>query len=210
MPKIKSQNHNPNHIVKDMYLEINNIAQGINIGIFVLVLSTSDFYNFRDEYYSTPLFALSSLFISVIFWARYYFDTEVLDRSFTVFSAIWFFGYLITQGVSISMVTHPSYWLISTAVFLFFGAGFYALNLWEIHRKAKADILSLSPKFIDWQKKRLVELIVLGVLCIFGRYILMNQPSSALLVSIFAFGIAIWQLVITHDYRKYQFIETGI
>lgn len=104
-----------------MYLEINNIAQGINIGIFVLVLSTPGFYNFQTAYYSTPLFALASLFISVIFWARYYFDTELLDRSFTVFSAVWFFGYLIAQGISISMVAQPTSWLIGTAVFLFFG-----------------------------------------------------------------------------------------
>lgn len=55
-----------------MYLEINNIAQGINIGIFVLVLSTPGFYDFQPEYYSTPLFALASLCISVIFWARFF------------------------------------------------------------------------------------------------------------------------------------------
>ena len=210
MPKRKSQSSHPNHVVKDMYLEINNIAQGINIGIFVLVLSTPGFYNFRSEYYSTPLFALSSLFISVIFWARYYFDTEVLDRSFTVFSAIWFFGYLITQGVSISMVTQPSHWLISTAGFLFFGAGFYVLNLWEIRRKTQANVLSLPTNYVTWQWRRMIELLILCISCVVGRYILLDQPSSALLISIFAFSVAIWQLVITHDYRKYQFIETGI
>ena len=210
MPRQKIKNHRPNHIVKDMYLEINNIAQGINIGIFVLVLSTPGFYDFRSEYYSTPLFALSSLFISVIFWARYYFDTEVLDRSFTVFSAIWFFGYLITQGVSISMVTQPSHWLISTAGFLFFGAGFYALNLCEIRRKTRANILSLPTNFVVWQWRRLFELIFLGGLCIYGRSIIVDQPASVLLISIIAFGTTIWQLFVTHDYRKYQFIETGI
>ena len=159
-----------------MYLEINNIAQGINIGIFVLVLSTPGFYDFRTEYYSTPLFALASLFISVIFWARYYFDTELLDRSFTVLSAIWFFGYLITQGISISMVAQPTNWLMSTAVFLFFGAGFYALNLLEIHRKVKTKVLSLSSRFIVWQWKRMIELLILCVYALFeGTFLLINR-----------------------------------
>jgi hypothetical protein len=210
MSKQKSTHQRPNHIVRDMYLEINNIAQGINIGIFVLVHSTPGFYDFQPEFYSTPLFALASLFISVIFWARYYFDTELLDRSFTVLSAVWFFGYLITQGISISMVAQPVNWLISTAVFLFFGAGFYALNLWEIRRKRKVKILSLKSNFIVWQWKRMIELLILSALCVVGRYIFVDQPSSAFLVSIFAFAVAIWQLVVTHDYRKYQFIETGI
>ena len=150
MPKQGQSANQPNHIIKDMYLEINNIAQGINIGIFVLVLATPSFYDFKLQFYSTPLFATASLLISVIFWTRYYFDTEILDRSYTVVSAVWFFCYLISQGVSISLVTQPAHWFLSTGIFLFFGAGFYALNIIEIRRKQRRDAISLPQKFVVW------------------------------------------------------------
>ncbi len=210
MPKQNKNANRPNHIIKDMYLEINNIAQGINIGIFVLVLATPSFYEFKSQFFSTPLFAIASLIISVIFWTRYYFDTEILDRSYTVFSAIWFFCYLISQGVSISLVNQPANWFLSTGVFLFFGAGFYALNIIEIRRKLRNDAISIPQKFVIWQWRRLVELSVLSVLSIAGRFILLAQPANALPAAIFSLVVAVWQLIKTHDYRKYQFIETGI
>jgi len=210
MPKQSNRAKHPNHIIKDMYLEINNIAQGINIGIFVLVLATPSFYDFQSQFFSTPLFAIASLVISVIFWTRYYFDTEILDRSYTVISAVWFFCYLISQGVSISLVTQPADWFLSTGVFLFFGAGFYALNITEIRRKQKKDAISLTEKFVSWQWQRLVELSVLSALSIAGRFIILAQPANALPAAIFALASAVWQLIKTHDYRKYQFIATGI
>lgn len=210
MPKQSKGGQHPNHVIKDMYLEINNIAQGINIGIFVLVLATPSFYDFQSQFFSTPLFAIASLIISVIFWTRYYFDTEILDRSYTVISAVWFFCYLISQGVSISLVTYPADWFLSTGVFLFFGAGFYALNIIEIRRKQRSDALSLPKKFVLWQWQRLVELSVLSVLSIAGRFIILAQPANALPAAIFALVSAVWQLIKSHDYRKYQFIETGI
>ena len=200
----------PNHIIKDMYLEINNIAQGINIGIFVLVLASPSFYDFKSQFFSTPIFAIASLLISVIFWTRYYFDTEILDRSYTVLSAVWFFCYLISQGVSISLVTQPADWFLSTGVFLFFGAGFYALNMNEIRRKQRKNAISLPKKFVTWQWQRLIELLILSALSIAGKFIILTQPANALPAAIFALVIAVWQLIKTHDYRKYQFIETGI
>ena len=210
MPKQNKNANRPNHIIKDMYLEINNIAQGINIGIFVLVLATPTFYDFQSQFFSTPIYATVSLLISVIFWTRYYFDTEILDRSYTVISAVWFFCYLISQGVSISLVTQPADWFLSTGVFLFFGAGFYALNIIEIRRKQSSDTISLPQKFVIWQWQRLVELSVLSALSIAGRFIILAQPANALPAAIFALTSAVWQLIKTHDYRKYQFIATGI
>jgi hypothetical protein len=200
----------PNNIIQDMYLEINNIAQGINIGIFVFVLANPDFYNFQERFYSSPIFILASFLISVIFWTRYYFDTEILNRSYTVVSTVWFFCYLISQGVSISMVTQPANWLFGTGAFLFFGAGFYWLNLIEIRRKENRAAISLPHGFTSWQWRRLIELLVVSILSIIGGFIVSTNPASALLAAVFALLVAIWQLVVAHDYRKYRFIETGV
>jgi len=210
MPEQNPTHPHPNRIIKEMYLEINNIAQGINIGIFVLVLANQDFYRFQERFFSTPIFIIASLIISVIFWTRYYFHTEILDRSYTVISTLWFFCYLISQGISISLVTEPAKWLFGTGVFLFFGAGFYGLNLIEIHRKENRDAISLPEDFTTWQWHRLIELLIVSILSIVGGIIVSSNSPSALLAAIFAFCVAIWQLTITHDYRKYHFIEAGI
>jgi len=206
--KNRNKNH-PNRIIKDMYLEINNIAQGINIGIFVLVLASPAFYDFKIQFFSAPIFMLASLLISVIFWTRYYFDTEILDRSYTVLSTVWFFCYLISQGVSISLVTQPANWFFATGAFLFFGAGFYTLNIIEIRRKQKANVISVPKTFIVWQRRRLIELIILSILSIAGGILIATYPATALPAAFLALAVAVWQLVITHDYRKYQFIDTG-
>ena len=88
----------PNSIIKDLYLEITNIAQGVNIAIFVYIIATRDFFSsLADNYFSTPFIALASLLIVVIFWARYYLDTAILDRSFTPLSVPWFFLYVVVS-----------------------------------------------------------------------------------------------------------------
>jgi hypothetical protein len=201
----------PNGIIQDMYLQINNIAQGVNLGLFVLVLvnSTPDQW-FSPLNYSRPIFALVSFSISVVFWARYYFDTEILKRSFTVLSVIWFFAYLISQGVSISCILVPPLWLASTGVFLFLGAGFYVLNLLEIRRKQQAGILSALLLFHDWQRRRMVELFIISGMTLAGAFLVKGNATLALPASLVALAVAIWQMAITGDYRRCRFIETGL
>jgi hypothetical protein len=194
-----------------MYLEINNIAQGLNVGLFVLVLTTPSFYNsFASSYYSTPLFALTSLVISIIFWTRYYFDTEILNRSFTVLSAFWFFAYVTSQGLSIYFVSVPFAWLLSTGVFLFFGSGFYALNLAEIRRKRRAGLEAAMPDFEAWQRRRMVELMIFSGTSLIGAALVAASPVVALPAAALSLIAALWQLALTDDYRRRKFIETGI
>ncbi len=207
-----SKNRNSPHlIIKDLYLQINNISQGVNIGLLVVVLATSNFYSsFARTYYSVPLFALTSLFISVIFWARYYFDTEILNRSFTVASVLWFFAYLVSQGVSISFITEPTRWLLSTGVFLLFGSGFYVLNFLEIRRKQKAGIVPKEYPFVNWQRRRMMELLVLSILAFTGAGLVHINSAIALPAAVISLAASIWQLVVTNDYRRCHFIETGL
>ncbi len=201
----------PNSVIKTLYLEITNIAQGINIAIFVFVVTAGEFFSsFVVNYFSTPLIAITSLLIVIVFWARYYLDTEIIDRSFTVVSLIWFFLYIITQGISISLMTNPFAWFASTSVFLFFGAGFYFLNLHEIKRKQRAGILPEKPLFVIWQKKRMIELIILSILTFSGAILVKSSPILAFSESVVALIVALWQLSITRDYRKLGFIETGV
>ena len=201
----------PNSVVKTLYLEITNIAQGINIAIFVYIVTTGNFFSsLVMNYFSTPLIALTSLLIAVVFWARYYLDTEILDRSFTTLSLTWFFIFVIIQGISISLMTNPFAWLVSTGIFLLFGAGFYLINLGEIRRKQQAGAMPEWPAFVIWQKKRMIELIILSILTLSGAVLLQRNPVIAFSESIIALAVAIWQLAITRDYRKLGFIETGI
>jgi hypothetical protein len=135
-------------IIKDLYLEITNIAQGANIAILVYSITARSFLaSLATGYLSPAIFALASLLIVVVFWARYYLDTGILERSFTVPAAIWFFAYSVAQGVSISFISTPWAWLAGTGVFLFFGFGFYVLNLSEIRRKQKAGMMPECSPF---------------------------------------------------------------
>ncbi len=201
----------PNHVVKEMYVEINSISQGLNIGLLVLVITTPEFQaSWRGGSCSAPLLALTNLLISIIFWARYYFDTEILQRSFTIPVTLWFFGYIVAQGVSVTFIAHPVNWLISTGVFLFFGCGFYAFNLMEIRRKQQANLLALPPDFSQWQSRRLLELLMLSALTLVGAGLVRQYPAMALPIAVSSLAMAIWQLVITNDYRTRNFIETGV
>jgi hypothetical protein len=200
----------PNPVIKQMYLEINNIAQGVNVGLLALVLTTEAFYSsFAARQFSIPLFALTSLITSIIFWSRYYFDTEILERSFTVVSAMWFFITLLTEGISIALITTPLAWLISTALVLFFGAGFYVLNLREIGRKLKGGLTQVTPEFVRWQRHRMRDLLILSLLAMIGAVIIWRDPRLALPIAVISFAASVWQLVITNAYRTQGFIGTG-
>jgi hypothetical protein len=200
----------PDPVVQNMYLEITNISQGVNIGLLIFVVTAQDFYSsLVANYYSAPLFALTDLVISVIFWTRYYFDTGILKRSYTAVSTIWFFAYLVAQGVSIIFITVPHIWLVSTGVFLLFGCGFYVLNLMEIRRKQNKGIPPERPSYVNWQRGRLVDLIVLSMLAIAGAYLVFRYPVVALPAAVCALMASFWQIAINRDYRRLGFINTG-
>jgi hypothetical protein len=153
--------HPPNPVIRDMYLEITNISQALNIGLLVYVVANRPFYsNLGDTYYSPPLFALSSLIITVIFLTRYYFDTAILNRSYRVSSTLLFFLYGLAQGASVSLVGSPLAWVLATGALLFFGVLFYACNLREIRCKQKAGVMGAWPNFVCWQRKRMMELVI--------------------------------------------------
>ena len=149
--------------------------------------------------------------ISIIFWTRYYFDTEILDRSYTALSAFWFFAYVVSQGISISLISIPVAWFLGTGLFLLFGAGFYTLNLSEIQRKRTAGMtLTLAPDFENWQRQRRVELLAFSALSFLGAGLAFVLPFTAFPAAMLALIAALWQLAITDDYRKRKFIETGV
>lgn len=198
-------------IIKDLYLEITNIAQGANIAILVYSITARSFLaSLTTGYLSPAIFAIASLLIVVVFWARYYLDTGILERSFTVPAAIWFFAYAVAQGVSISFISTPWAWLAGTGVFLFFGFGFYVLNLSEIRRKQRAGMMPECSAFVDWQTRRMIELAVLSPLSLSTAVLVIRQPALALPAAIFAVGVATWQLAITRDYRRLRFLRTGV
>ncbi|MEW5870378.1 MAG: hypothetical protein AB1894_13975 [Chloroflexota bacterium] len=141
----------PNHIIEDLYLEINNIAQGVTMGIFVLV-----------------------------------------------------------QGISISLVGSPVAWLVSTGLFLFFGSGFYVLNLQEITRKQQAGLIAAWPNFVAWQRRRGQELFCLSLAAFGGAGLVSWAPVATLPAALLCLGFAIWQLALTNDYRRLRFIRTGV
>ncbi len=200
-----------NPVIRDMYLEINSIAQGLNIGLLVLAVTDAKFLeSIITTYYASPLLAISAFIISVNFWVRNYFDTEMLNRSYTMFSSILFFGYVITQGIGISFVSSPLKWFTSTGVFLLFAFAFYAYNLIEIERKQGFGVLPPMPAFIQWQRKRLIDMAVLCTMAFVGAYLVLRFPDLTPLAAITALILSIWQSIITDDYRRSRFLRTGI
>jgi hypothetical protein len=161
----------------------------------------------RTGYFSAPLFAVTSLVIIIIFWIRYYLDTEILRRSFTVFSVTWFFAYLVAQGITISFVTTPTAWLGAASIFLFLGAGVYFLNLKEIQRKQEAGVMPEWSSFVRWQSKRMIELSVLSFLTLSSAFLVTMYSALTFPVAIFALAITLWQLAIMTDYSKLGFIH---
>lgn len=198
----------PNAIVGNMYLEVINIVQGVNLAILVYVVTTFDFLtSLKVGYLGLPLFAVTSLVIIINFWIRYYLDTEILHRSFSVLSITWFFAFLVAQGVIISFITTPTAWLGATSIFLFFGAGVYFLNLREIRYKQKTGVMPECSEFVMWQSKRMIELSVLSFLTISSTFLVTKYQALVFLVAIFAFPISLWQLAINRDYSKLEFTD---
>jgi len=115
-----------------------------------------------------------------------------------------------SQGISISLIASPSGWLIGTAVFLAFGAGFYVLNLLEIRRKQKVAGISLPFGFVDWQRRRMIELFAISLMALAGAYLVNVYSAIVFPAALISLGIAVWQLSVTRAYRTHQFINTGI
>ena len=205
------KNNHPDEVIQSMYLEITNIAQGVNIALLAYIVTSEVFisggwYDFITHF----SLALTSLFICVLFWIRYYLDTRILYRSFTVLSVIWYFLYITFQGISITFINQPVAWLVSTGFFLLFGAGFYQLNLNEIKRKKAFQVLEALPEYEAWQKRRLVELSVMAFVSFAGAWLVKYGLLPYLLASWVALAASIWQLVLCRDYRKLNFINTGV
>ncbi len=219
--------------IQKMYMQINNIAQGFAIAILIEALAER-FMNTQhkpvaDDFYILTL-ALTSLMISLIFWTRYYLDTECIQRSFKVRSVTWFFLYIVSEGFSFRQITEPVNWLISTGIFLGFGFGFYILNLSEIpvepanasetgsearglrrmRRRMATTFRTLfhsSQNYRDWQKERLVDLVMLCGLTFAGAWLVSQKATLIYPVSVVTLIFAVWQLSKSRDYRKYGFLD---
>lgn len=201
----------PNPIISNMYHEITNISQALNIGLLVLILTSQRFYESIVSFsFSTPLFAFASLLIVVIFWTRFYFDTAILNRSYTLFSTFWFFAYTVVVGTNISFIPSPSLWLLTAGILLFFGAGFYATNLVEIRRKQEAGVLPAWTNFARWQSNRMRDLLLMATAAEVAALAVWRYPTFSLPAGILTLLGAIWQATLTADYRKHRFLRTGL
>lgn len=202
----------PSPIIQTMYLEITNISQGINIGLFVFIIVEPSFFNsVLTSYYATPFFAISSLMMSMIFWTRFYFDTEILKRSFSQPLTTLFFLFAIAMGINILSMKIPQAWLFSAVALLLCGVGFYAFNIGEIRRKQKAGILlTLPAEYTLWQQKRLVDLLFLAVLSLASAWFVQRHPPLSLPAALASVLGAFWQFRETGAYRAQPFLKTGL
>jgi len=206
-------------VIEKMYMQVNNISQGFAIAILIDTLAERFMNNAHllgwDDF-STLILALSSLCISIIFWTRYYFDTFIIKRSFSVRSVIWFFAYIVAEGFSFKQINEPVNWFISTGIFLAFGFGFYFLNLGEIKRKQKSKIkLNLPEKYKDtldayskWQRFRLVDMVVLSMLSLSGAALTSAYAILQYPIGVITLIIALWQLSKSRDYKKFGFANS--
>jgi hypothetical protein len=222
MPAIKSAvapKLTPPEIVEKMYMQVNNISQGFAIAILIDTLAdrfmnSSHLLGWDD--FSTLILAFASLCISIIFWTRYYFDTFIIKRSFSVRSVVWFFAYIVAEGFSFKQIYEPVNWFFSTGIFLAFGFGFYFLNLGEIKRKQKSRIkLNLPAKYKEsldtytkWQRFRLVDMVVLSMLSFAGAVLTSAYISLQYPIGIVTLLIALWQLSKSRDYKNFGFANS--
>jgi hypothetical protein len=218
---ISSKPHATTEVVEKMYMQINNISQGFAIAILIDVLAQRFLNNvhiINIEDFTALLLGLTSLSISIVFWTRYYFDTFIIKRSFSVRSIVWFFAYIVSEGVSFKQINQPVNWCVSTGIFLLFGFGFYILNLREIYKKRGNKFKLNLPneysntlnKYIFWQKLRLIDLFILMLLAFAGalltsKYNLLQYPVGAVTLV-----IALWQLSKSRDYKKFGFSNSQI
>ncbi|RMF80822.1 MAG: hypothetical protein D6737_06810 [Chloroflexi bacterium] len=202
--------NSPDPVIRSMYLEITNISQGLNIALLVENVTDERFRSSIVEHlYSPILFALASLLITIIFWTRYYFDTRIINRSYRTFAALWFFIHAVTVGINVNLVQEPSAWMLSAGVLLFFGAGFYYYNLAEIRRKQRMNVISVPEEFIEWQTRRMFELVALSILSFIGALLIFANSQTSFSVSVVALIAAVWQLLINRDYLRFDFIHVG-
>lgn len=206
----------PQEVIEKMYMQVNNISQGFAIAILIDTLAERFMNNSHllswDDF-SVLILALASLSISIIFWTRYYFDTFIIKRSFSVRSVIWFFTYIVVEGFSFKQINEPVNWFFSTGIFLAFGFGFYFLNLGEIKRKQKSKTkLNLPEKYKDtlkaysnWQRFRLADMVVLTVLSFAGAALTSAYISLQYPIGIVTLLIVLWQLSKSRDYKKFGF-----
>lgn len=224
MPAMKSAvapKLTPPEVIEEMYMQVNNISQGFAIAILIDTLAdrfmnSSHIFGWDDL--GTLILALSSLCISIIFWTRYYFDTFIIKRSFSVRSVVWFFAYIVAEGFSFRQIFEPINWFFSTGIFLAFGFGFYFLNLAEIKRKQKSKIrLNLPGKYTDalnnysrWQKLRLIDMIILTALSFAGAILVSMYSSLLYPIGAVTLFIAFWQLSKSRDYKKFGFSNSHV
>jgi hypothetical protein len=219
-PVISSQ-LTPPEVVEKMYMQVNNISQGFAIAILIDTLAErfmNSSHTFDNGDISVLLLAFTSLCISIIFWTRYYFDTFIIKRSFSVRSMVWFFAYIVAEGFSFKQIDKPINWFVSTGIFLAFGFGFYVLNLGEIQRKQKGKIkLNLPEKYIDtltkytsWQKFRLIDLFILTTLAFVGAALTAAYSSLQYPIGAVTLFIVLWQLSKSRDYRKFGFSNSHV
>jgi hypothetical protein len=205
-----------NEVVEKMYLQINSIVQGFAVSILISVLAGFHWPEIiANRDFATPFFSFASFFISIVFWSRYYFDTVILKRSFGIYAMVWFFLYIVAEGISFTKIGEPVMWLVSTGIFLFFGAGFYIFNILEIRRKQenkiKINVADNGVKeYLKWQKMRFLDLLVAACLTLAGARIVMLYPAAAPLAGFVALIISLWQLDKSTDYKRFRFLKTGI
>lgn len=205
-----------NEVVEKMYLQINSIVQGFAISILISVLAGfhwPDIVASRD--FAIPLFSFASFFISIVFWSRYYFDTVIIKRSFGIHSIVWFFLYIVAEGISFTKIGDSVMWMISTGIFLFFGAGFYVLNILEIeHKQANKIKINVADndvrEYLRWQKMRCLDLLAVTAMSLAGAYVVTLYPASASLAGFAALVISLWQLDKSSDYKRLRFLKTGL
>lgn len=208
-------------VIEEMYMQVNNISQGFAIAILIDTLAEKLMNNSHPLAwgdFSTIILALASLCISIIFWTRYYFDTFIIKRSFSVRSVVWFFAYIVAEGFSFKQINEPVNWFISTGIFLAFGFGFYFLNLGEIKRKqTNKTKLNLPGKYKDaveayskWQRFRLIDMVVLSALSFAGAALTAAYPYLQYPIGAVTLFIALWQLSKSRDYRKFGFANSHV
>ena len=211
----------PAELIEKMYMQVNNISQGFAIAILIDALAArfmNNLHAFSTDDFSALILALTSLCISIIFWTRYYFDTFIIKRSFSVRSVVWFFAYVVAEGFSFRQINEPASWFFSTGIFLAFGFGFYLLNLGEIQRKQRNKIrLNLPEKYektlndySHWQKLRLFDMIALTVLSFAAAAAVASYSALQYPLGGLTLFIAVWQLSKSRDYKMFGFANSHL
>ena len=65
------------------------------------------------------------------------------------------------------------------------------------------------PAYRQWQARRFIDLLVVGILSVAAAFLVYDTPEQALPASVFSLGVAIWQVILNGAYRSKGFIYTG-